>query len=289
MPIQARKVDPQNTWMNVLNYGHPGEGKTHLGGTIQGVEGMSNLLFVNAEGGEDTLGNVPQGEDITVIDINDYKEFNEIYEFARAHAHFRDQYEAGNKEAYQKLIKLHATLFGMEEDAVDEPIIFKSIVLDSLTEIQKYAMYMILGIDPKKFKLDEIDKGALIQDWGKNSSLIRKLIRAFRDLKMHTIFNALENRDKDENTGKITILPSLPGKLAMEVSGMVDLVGRITTQKGKDGKLHRILAVQPSGNFVAKDRSNNLGEYLIDPDFEEIYNLYTGRKTRADYPKYVSK
>src|SRR5690606_2205175 len=98
----------------------------------------------------------------------------------------------------------------------------------------------------------------------------RRLVRAFRDLPMHTIFTALAKSDKDGKTGAVKTKPSLSGKLADEVAGFVDIVGYQYT-KVMDNELRRYLLTTATDRFVAKDRSDNLPATLEDPTMMKIF------------------
>jgi hypothetical protein len=98
------------------------------------------------------------------------------------------------------------------------------------------------------------------------------MVRAFRDLDANVIFTALEASDKDQQTGAVTITPSLPGKLRYEISAFLDEVLYMYTKVEKDGIIRRVLT-QPTGKFIAKDRSGKLPQTMDDPSMTEIADL----------------
>jgi hypothetical protein len=148
---------------------------------------------------------------------------------------------------------------------------YQTVVLDSLTEIQKFSMYNIMR-DVLKEHPDRDPEVPSIREWGKNIEQIRKLVRAFRDLPMNTIFTALATTDKDNKTGQVTTRPSLSGKLAMEVGGFVDIMLYMNT-KVVDGELLRLVQSVGTDSVIAKDRSDNLPSIVENPDMQELYNL----------------
>lgn len=123
---------------------------------------------------------------------------------------------------------------------------FISIVLDSLTEIQKRCRDAVRG--PEQMQL---------QHWGELLILMESAIRQLRDLAksphnplMNVIILALTGTKNDRGR------PLAQGALQDSLPGFVDLVGYMSTGQYPDGTgLYRTLLVQPYGEFVAKDRT----------------------------------
>jgi hypothetical protein len=79
---------------------------------------------------------------------------------------------------------------------------------------------------------------------------------------------ALAQEIKDERDGSITVKPSLPGKLADEVCGMLDIVGYLgLLEETVNGQrvASRQMLVQPMSKYIAKDRSDKLGQTIKNP------------------------
>jgi len=267
--LQVGNVTSINDYHNIINYGRIGVGKTHLVATAQNYAPTSNLLFVSAEGGEDTLRNIPNGDEIDVVRINNYHQIQTIYEFLTLHIKYRDKYLMNDEEQYKdKLCKLEKKLKGLSE-LPTEPTIYRSVAIDSLTELQQYAMYMVLDIDLNDTKLDDNPATPSRNDWGENSELVKKLVRSFRDLKIHTFFNCLEKKDKDDEN-EILVAPKLPGQLATDIPGFVDVVGRLYKSNTDEGT-KRVLLTQRSGKYLARVRGGDLGQYIMEPTIEKIF------------------
>lgn len=129
---------------------------------------------------------------------------------------------------------------------------FTSIVLDSLTEIQKRCRDSIRGTEQMQQ-----------QHWGELLILMETAVRQLRDLAkspynplMNVVILALTDVNKDRGR------PLVQGALQMALPGFVDVVGYLTTQNGADGTLQRWLQVQPDGIHVAKDRTKVITYYL---------------------------
>lgn len=277
-------------WLNMLVYGPFGTGKTVLAATAQQCEDTKNVFYADAEGGTKSVRDFDI--ELDVFRINTFSSFNRLYEFARNHARLRDELEAQKvgtdayKATYDNLRRLEAWVHEIpDEDALDRvkvPTLYRTIVVDSLTEVQKYCMYDILGVDINTAKLTDTNKQPEFKQWGINAEKMRLLVRAFRDIPMHTIFCCLDMTVKDEKDGSISIKPSLPGKLADEVCGFLDIVGymHVTEATDPEGKkyLRRILQVQPAGKFSAKSRYMALGSYVEGPSIGKILGLINAKR-----------
>jgi len=163
---------------------------------------------------------------------------------------------------------------------------FQTVILDSLTEIQKFNMYEImLDLMTKRPDLDQ-DVPSM-REWGKNLEQMRKFVRGFRDLKMNTIFTALKKEDKNEKTGMVTTLPSLSGKLSGEVAAFLDIVGYYYVKRigsGEDAVDKRLLLTKKTETVIAKDRTGQLDLVMEDPDMQMVFdqiNNKTAKKKAA--------
>ncbi|MEW6557194.1 MAG: ATP-binding protein [Elusimicrobiota bacterium] len=153
-----------------------------------------------------------------------------------------------------------------------EKLAYKTVVIDSLTELQRKSMDLILS----KAGRDR----ATIGDWGMNIDQVRNIIRYFRDLEMNLLLICLNEERKDEDAGIIMQRPALQGRtLPEEVMGYVDVVGYLFTKEveGTEGKkqLVRKILCQPHERAYAKDRSGKLDRFE-EPDFKKIYTKIFG-------------
>jgi hypothetical protein len=196
---------------------------------------MSPVLLIDIEGGKETLRTTyPQ---IETVRVQTWKEMQGVYD---------ELYRAGTDIPY------------------------KTVEMDSLTEIQKFSMYNIMFEVVKK-EPDRDPDIPSIREWGKNIEQIRRLVRAFRDLPCNTLFTALRADEKNPKTGKITMRPSLSGKLAGEVAAFVDIVSYMYV-KEIDGENKRLLLTQATEAQVAKDRTNKLEPVIEFPTMQKIYD-----------------
>lgn len=127
---------------------------------------------------------------------------------------------------------------------------FRSVALDSLTEIQKRCKDALLGSD------DVVTE----RQWGQLLVRMERLIRDFRDLTMHATnpvecvtFTALT----DDKKGKFR--PAIQGGLSVSLPGFVDLIGylgvvEIAEEDGNARRVRRLL-VSPHADYEAGDRT----------------------------------
>jgi hypothetical protein len=241
-PLELMRPGYTEDALRLLIHGDPGQGKTFLCGTAADDPRTHPVLFVDTEGGTLTI----REKDVQVVRVTSYRDIVRLVTYLRK----------GNHK-------------------------YKSIVIDSLTEMQKLIMADILRENQISGSRSHDPDMPEQRDWGKNAERVRKVVRAFRDLpKVHVIFTCLSQEVKDEQTGHVTIKPSLPGKLRDEVPGFIDVVGwlhtaKVTEQAGdkKTQRLVRQIMFQPEGRIIAKDRSAALGTIMVDPTIPKILSL----------------
>jgi hypothetical protein len=220
-------------YLNIFVYGDPGAGKTVLAGSADVVPEMRPVLVIDIEGGTFSLRD--RYPDVDVVRVQSWKDMQKVYD-----ALYRG--EGG----------------------------YRTVVLDSLTEIQKFSMYGIMTELIRENPDRDFDVPGL-REWGKNISQTRRLVQAFRDLPMNVIFTALAAVDKDPKTGKVVIKPSLSGKLAMEVGGFVDILLYMYI-KVIDNEPQRLLLSAGTGKEIAKDRSDRLPPVIETPTMQTLHD-----------------
>lgn len=228
------------------------------------VAEMKDVLFIDVESGDLTLQSRPN---LDVIQINEYRTLSAIYEFLKLHCRARDDNDA------EKLRELDQRVNGTDR----EPPRYRTVVIDSLSEVFRTCMYQLQGIKLGKQALDIEPDQPGFENWGKSTDMIRLLVRSFRDLPMHVIFVCSE-KAADEKNKRASIGLNLPKALAAEVPGFLDVVGylMVSTSGTEKGAMttERRLCLSPGQNFLAKNRFSNFKEpYITEPSMSKLIKL----------------
>lgn len=237
--LEAQSPAESISWINELDYGDPGAGKTYKLGT--GPDEFYPMLLIDVEGGTMTLRNTTKK--IDVIQARSMKHIKEVHDTLK-----------------------------LENDGY-----YKSVGLDSLTEMQKLDMQTVMkefyDKDPDKTDIDVPNQRA----WGKSGERVRRRVREFRDLPMHFFATAHAAEREDERTSKMILYPSLPGKLRGELAGFFDIVGylRAVEERKEDNTVEivRVLQVVKTDRVIAKDRTGALGDVLRNPTIEMMWEM----------------
>jgi len=298
-PVKLRKI-------NAMFYGQYGHGKTTLAATALDVPEMLDVLFIAAEPGDMSL---TDRRGLDIITINKYDQLARIFEFLVLHCKWRDEYlspTATVPEVTQALGKLLAqeselksTIIPVEDQTepaeegrtwfveqrlrvgkdLDEPYLYNTVIIDSLSEVHKYLVYKFTGVNIGQTKLDEeIER---MEDWQVAQEMFRLLIRSFRDLPMNSIFVAAEaiepaERNKKRNPHAGQALPKLAGQAAADVAGFVDIVGYLQREIDPGGETKRYLYLGAGyEGWISKHRFENLPdlEFIENPTLTQLIDL----------------
>lgn len=238
LPIQ--KVTEREPTINVLIYGKYGVGKTVLAGSASMVPQMSPVLLIDVEGGTNSLRTTYP--EVDTIRITSWPE-----------------------------------LMGTLEYIQDEVHPYKTVIIDSLTEIQKLHMYYSM----KKFGKNPMEEKADWDDWARSLEFMRMVTRATRDLPINVIWTALLDDEQDKKTGLTMKMPLFTGKFKKEVGAIPDEVFYYYIKDLYDEEVDkevptRILLTSGTEDVVAKDRSGSLEMVIVSPTMEMLYSKMTG-------------
>lgn len=247
--IQTMQEASKERCLKILIYGAFGVGKTTLAASASLVKEMQNVLLLNCEAGDLSIADT----NIDAVRIRNFPIAARVHEFLKLHC----QLWASNET--ERLKEVQAKVFDIDISKIKTPKHYRTVIVDSLSELETFSMYSILGITDR-MSLDQETTVAEWADFRKNFNAIQRLVRAFRDLPMNVIFICSQQYTQDEQK-RMAYMPLLTGKLSSQVQGFVDVVGFLQLQNLEGNPLRR-LYVQPIGRFDAKCRF---------PKFKEPY------------------
>lgn len=225
--------------LNLLVYGEPGTGKTTLAATAQDSEYGSKVMFLDIEGGTRSISD---RTDIALFQPQNWDDIRRM-------------------------------LVWLEEDGVYNGERIRTVVMDSITEAQKFASEEVMQ-DAKNPDF------ASLQDYGKINQKLTSMVRVYRRLAqqqgMNIVFTSLEKQEKDEISGIVSVRPDLSPRASQGVCGSVDAVGRLFINK--EGA--RVLQLKGDNRTLAKVRQPLKGPRLADlienPTLAQILNHLKG-------------
>ncbi|KKL22035.1 hypothetical protein LCGC14_2439480, partial [marine sediment metagenome] len=194
-----------------LIYGEHGAGKTRLVATSSGVPEMRDVFMIDAEAGDMTLEDMDEKDefkfgDIDVVQVKSYKQVAAVQEFLKTHCRLRVEVEVGpyggkdlepDKSAIDKLRALEARFKGVEPSDIDEPRRYRTLLLDSIGEVESLLIYQLLGVT----ELTSLDEEIQAEEWAeykKNNNMIKRLVRELRNLPMHLLITCPAKYAQDE-------------------------------------------------------------------------------------------
>jgi phage nucleotide-binding protein len=258
----AKKDVEQTFPLKMLIHSPSGNGKTYFLGTAKGDPRLTPMLICDFEGGVrsirskvrlialEDLGKIkPEPGGIDVVRIRDVADFNHVYEII-----------AGDDHPY------------------------KTLAIDSLSELNYLNLTTAVDEAAKSDTRHDPDIPE-IQDYNRNNIQMKKLIRFFRDLEMHTIFTSIAGEQQDARTKLMQYRPALTGKLVNEIPGLLDVVGYLAVIEDTDEEgnaiMYRALLMHPSERYMAKARVDEeapiqLPEMYANPTLPGLLDMLDG-------------
>ena len=231
------------TRFTMMLYGAPGIGKTWFAGTAAQVPILQPILVLDSDGGYRTLQGKKQFEGLDIIRIRTFKELSQVY-----------------------------------NDLV-EPGKYRTVILENIGEIHNFAMDDLMAkVISKDANREEYVPS--MREYGIVRKQILKVLKYFTlNETSNLIVTCHAKKDKNELTQRESVYPSIPGKLATDIPGYVDIVGYMSIEEPNIGDRNRgvtskrVVRFQPSQKVEAKDQSDMLGEVLEDPTMEKVVKL----------------
>jgi AAA domain-containing protein len=149
---------------------------------------------------------------------------------------------------------------------------FRSVIMDSLTEVQKRTINAVSG--------QAIPQG---KDWQAILNKLDNLVRAFRDLTLNEIkpveVVVFICGSKEYGTAEHAVIrPMLQGQMANLLPYSVDVMAYMEVGVGAEGSLERKALFANVQGIAAKDRTGRLGVSMDNPTVPKILDLAYGPK-----------
>lgn len=253
--LNGSAVDDESIRFCALVHAEPKVGKSWLAQTVP-----EPRLILDAEGGsmypmrmrKDGSG---KAERIKKVNWNPLTDPPPVYD--------------GTWETCHVIVRSYAVMERAYEWLNDGNHPFKSVVMDSLTEVQKRLKDVISG-----------DEATTERQWGQLLTKMETLVRNFRDLKFHptnpidvTLILALTVQKNQMSKWR----PAVQGALGVSLPGYVDLEGYYGMTRNEDNVIERKLLIEPHPMYEAGDRTHFLTEFygsvILTPSFEEMYHV----------------
>lgn len=151
---------------------------------------------------------------------------------------------------------------------------FRSVVLDSVSEIQQRAVDNLVGINQMQ-----------VQDWGTLLRQVSDLVRKFRDLTSHPVrpldavlFIAMAQQMKDESWR-----PRVQGALSTTLPHYVDVCAYLELVANDAGEPVRRLFIGPRADYETGERvGGRLGDYIDNPNIATMIRTVRGESTESE-------
>lgn len=233
----------EQLYLKALVYSPSGHGKTRFLGTANDDPRTKPMLLLDFEGGTQSLA----GRRIDVVQIRSWADFTKVYAYLRT--------------------KVHE---------------YKSVGIDSVSEVQRFALMTLLDTDPNTARPDA---DSLVQrDYTRAHTQMRRLLRSFRDLPLHVFYTALAKDVAEPRTGTVKI-PMLAGVLAEEIVATMDAVMYLALTPNPETKENdRALLLHSIPGFRIKVRApigSDPPPSLDDPTVTSLLNALTTRPKPA--------
>lgn len=253
-------LDDTEDFLNVLWYGRPGSTKTtSLATAASSAPEGSKVLIINAEGGLKVRALRKHGVDTSKIVVFPNPATDDVLD---------DE-------------NLMRVFLRVQKDLMEDPKSWFAVGIDSITDVgqilvdraqQARVSRSAVALDPNFVDRD---------DYGVSAKIIRKHLRAFRDLPCHFLVTATLRRDVDEDTGKVMYGPAVSPAVSNDLQGYVDIVCMIKAAD-EDGPVRGL--VRGSKKYAVKDRFEMLPTVMVEPTFDRMHEYMTDAMTEETDP-----
>lgn len=254
--LNVKSAADASRQVKMLLMGDPGSGKTLLAGTAADIPELCPILYLDVEGGVVTNAKYPE-DILQARPIKNIQQMETVWNIL------------DKERGY-----------------------YKTVIVDSLSELQKLDMAIIMAAAKKRSKTPELIDVEVPspREYLMSQVHMRDIVREYRDLGLHVIF--ITHSKTEEKAGKTKILPQVPGQQAAELAGFLSIVGlleveRLRVKDPKDDKktitkIVRALTTGSDGISVVKDRTQTLPGKMLNPTMPKIWDYINGKRTKEE-------
>lgn len=252
--------------LRMLLYGLAGSGKSRLCATAAIDPRLAPVLYLDVGANPFSFKDYPVLP--TVVTIERLEDFNPIYAFFK-----------GGQQVTHPFAK-----------AIEfQGIPFKTVVIDHITEIQRWVMLKASGQDKLIDQPGVIPAQLELRDFNRVLAHTVSFASAWYGLlSLNVILVAQENEKQDQATGTLNYAPLLWGSGARELDAFAMLTGRLvqrarisatqlnaieSTLETKGAKIVNALLLNQTGKYQAKNQYCMGVPYLIEPTMTDIADL----------------
>jgi len=245
--LKLAELTEQARYLRMLVYGEPGAGKSWFCASACLAEETSPVLYVEHLGQVTSLRSNPaymealEDGRLVILQIATYKELNKVFQF---------------------LTTGQGALKGM----MDTP---KTVVIDSVTELQRREVLRIAGNNADAFKV-EIE-GPQIQHWGSLLSQFTLLAKMFYGLPMHVVFSLLETAQLNDKEKVVSVRPALQGSASRLLPAYALMLMRLE-RAARNVKAHAVGHIN-SSVARSKDQTGSLPGTIAGPTIPMLVSL----------------
>jgi len=184
--LKPEALEQEAKYLRMLVYGEPGSGKTWFGASACLDEATATVLYVEHRAQIASLRSNPEYvaamEDgqLVILSLDKYEELNYIYTYL---------FQEGQYQDVEKVTRPTGSIGELFLEHGPP----KTLVVDSLTELQRTEVLRVAGNPVNKFLTDI--SPPQIQNWGSLLNQFTLLANKFYALPMHVIFLGLEDVD----------------------------------------------------------------------------------------------
>lgn len=257
--IKTRTSEDRIPYLNILDYGMSGTGKTQFSGTmVKSMEKQGKKVFYLSFN-EDELQTLDR-TGVTGYDYHIVQEYAKLWEI-------------------YLMLKRNAAGYG-------------GVIIDGLGDFQQAAK----DYDLTKGRTDDATRKSLmlgntrmqINNWGNLLELTRHFLDDVLRLPLHVIVTCISKIDEHPTSGKLGVFPALQGSMQELINAHFSVVAySYIAQWGTD--FLYCMATQPHDSISTKDRSG-LSRVLINPQFQTFVDALEGKiPARTDQQKRLAQ